>query len=105
MEIHKRKGHNSAFPEKILTWKKGQKVPEWLSDKAKIVAINGIDGSVMLGTRNTSSGGIEILDSSGTRVLVRTSGVDDFVCINADNLISTPFVLTPIQLSLLYGRN
>lgn len=92
------KGRNHDFPESIQIWKKGEKVPEWLSDRACIVSIN-MNTGYNLKYRNTTTGGYEILDSSGINVLVRAGSKDDYIC-KGDN--GKFFSLSPKQLKLLY---
>ena len=97
-KIFKQRGYNSKYPDNIVTWRYGETVPEWLSDIAKVNAINDNTNKVNLFTRDTNTGGYEILDSSGTSVLVRTVKKSDFVC-KSDKII---FSLTEEQFNLLY---
>lgn len=92
------KGRNYNFPESIQIWRKGEKVPEWLSDRACITSIDMKLG-YNLKYRNTTTGGYEILDSSGIDVLVRSKNIDDYICLGDNGKI---FSLSPKQLNLLY---
>ena len=100
MEIYRQYGNNSNYPEEIETWRWGDKIPEWISDKAKVTFIDG-DGNITLETRETNTGGIEISNSSGTDILLKLGSKSDIVC---KNIVgdSDIFVLSPIQLKLLY---
>ena len=92
------KGRNNNYPESIKTWRRGEKVPEWLSDRAYISSID-INIGYNLKYRNTTTGGYEILDSSGIDVLVRAENKDDYICLGNNGKI---FSLSPKQLKLLY---
>ena len=92
------KGRNNNYPESIKTWKRGDKVPEWLSDRAFIVSID-LNNGYNLKYRNITTGGYEILDSSGVDVLVKVASQNDYVCFGNNGKI---FSLSPKQLKLLY---
>ena len=65
MKYFVQRGHNPDWPDLIPehhTWRLGEDIPEWLSDRAYITIISG-DGIKNLGTRETSGGGIEIINS------------------------------------------
>ena len=38
---YKQRGRNDKYPAKIEVWRIGEKVPEWLSDRAKVKFIDG----------------------------------------------------------------
>jgi hypothetical protein len=95
----KQRGRNSNYPDEIQTWRKGERVPEWLSNVAAIVGIDDKKGSYILDTIPNSAGGFEIKESSGTNVLVRVAKVEDYVCYGDGKI----FTLNPIQLNLLYN--
>lgn len=98
---YKQSGRNSAYPEYIEAWEYGVgSVPDWISDKSKVTFIDGL-GNVTLETHDTSTGGVEIIDSTGTAPLVRLDSRKDLICREAGNEIKV-FVLTRIQLELLY---
>lgn len=94
----KQRGRNKAYPERVEVWRKGEDVPEWLSDRAKVISVDLGTGKKILKIVNLSSGGIEILSSDGVNCLVKTVGEDDLICFG-DNRV---FSLTPIQAKLLY---
>lgn len=94
------RGYNSKYPEKIEFWRIGDDIPEWISDKAKVIFIDG-EGKLTLEMTDTSTGGVEIMDSSGTRVLIRLESKKDYVCINSSHK-GELFTLSQKQLDLLY---
>lgn len=96
--IYTQSGYNEAYPQEIETWKWGDDIPDWLSDRAKVNFVDG-EGNITLETHETSSGGIEIIDSGGSGTLVKLRSKKDYVC-NGDNKI---FPLTETQLNLLYN--
>lgn len=101
-------GYNSDYPKKIITWRFGEKVPEWISDNAKVIFIDG-EGNITLDIVETSSGGIEILSSDGSKIFLKLKSKLDYVCkkvnSNKDIDYSTKeiFSLTPKQFELLYN--
>ena len=94
------RGLNSKYPNKIKTWRFGEKVPEWISDIAKVIFIDA-EGNITLDHRETNTGGLEFLDSSGNRILFTIKSKEDYVCTGDGKL----FVLRPLQLELLYKEN
>jgi hypothetical protein len=94
------KGRNKNFPLKIKIWKRGDVIPEWLSDRACISSIDLING-YNLRYRNLTSGGYEILDSSGVSTLVFVKKKDHYVCLGDGKIFS----LSPEQLNLLYKKD
>ena len=101
---YKQRGKNDTFPSEITTWKYGDDVPEWLSDIAKVASIDNNTHRISLETRDTNTGGFEILDSSGQHVLVRLESKTDILCRDIDprNKGITLFSMTPRQLDLIY---
>ena len=97
---YKQRGENSKYPEEISIWRKGDPVPSWLSDRAKVKFLDG-DGNITLERRNLADGGYELLDSSGLNVLVRTTGQGDYICYGENRI----FVLTPRQFEILYKES
>lgn len=94
------RGRNSKYPEKIETWQLGEDTPGWLSDICKVVAMEG-NGNLILDTRKTSTGGFELLNSSGDgSAIVSTTGPKDYICRNVNG--GSIFSLTPTQMNLLY---
>ena len=101
-KIFRQTGENEAYPKEIITWRKGDEFPEWLSDIARIKSYD--HGKKILDLRDTDTGGYEVLDSSGSQALVRVPGKNDFVCRNLHIPGSKLFSLSPRQLKLLYGE-
>lgn len=99
MATLKQRGRNSNYPETCETWKYGEKIPDWLSDKAKINAIDSRSGNPELDLIETKSGGYEIRTSSGENVLLKTKSRSDLVCYSPEKGI---FVLTEEQANLIY---
>lgn len=75
------KGYNCLWPYEIETWRWGEPIPEWLSDRAGIEWIDG-DGNMTLKTRPLSTGGVEILKAEGSEVLVQLKDLKDLVYIS-----------------------
>lgn len=96
----KQSGYNSKYPEIIETWRLGESIPDWLSDRAKVNFMDG-DGNLTLDINETSSGGIEIINSGGTGTLVLLKSKKDYVCRGEGD--SRIFSLTRTQLDLLYN--
>lgn len=92
-------GFNPSWPLEIETWSYGEKVPEWLSDEAKVLFIDG-SGNITLETRELNTGGFEIMKSSGSEVLVKLINKTDLVAY--DLKTSRIFPITKKQLELLY---
>lgn len=91
------RGRNNLYPESIEAWKPGMRVPEWLSDRAKVELVDLGNADKVLKMVELSSGGFEIPDSSGKSILVRVPK-DGYVCFG-DNRI---FGLSQRELDLLY---
>jgi hypothetical protein len=91
-------GYNPKYPRKIESWDTKGDIPEWLSDRAKVIL--GPLNEFILKTRPTSSGGMEIINSEDTAVLISTRFKDDHICWGDQTL----FVLTEKQLELLYDQ-
>lgn len=92
-------GHNSKWPEEIETWSYGEKVPEWLSDEAKVSFIDGV-GNITLETRELTTGGFEIIKASGIEPLVKIDSRLDYIA--HDLKTGKIFPITRKQLELLY---
>ena len=92
------RGRNDKYPEKIETWKKGQRVPEWLSDRAKIELVDLGNEDKILKMTNLSSGGYELYDASGKNVLTRVPEENGYVCFGDSKIFS----LSQRELELLY---
>ena len=92
-------GDNPDYPRKAIIWRYGiDPVPEWLSDRAKIKCIDN-NGNPQLEIRNGVSGEIEIIESGGRDVLVKTKTKDSILLYSETHPIIS---LTPHQLELLY---
>ena len=94
----RQRGENPKYPEEIVYWRVGMKVPEWLSDQARVKFIDG-EGNITLEKRDRVEGGYEILGSDGISILVRTKGMGDYICFDGRSRI---FSLTEKQMELLY---
>lgn len=93
----KQRGKNNKFPYIIEAWKKGDPVPEWLSDRAKVSSIDN-SGQPNIQTNNIVGGsGYEIIGSDG-KSLVITKNIDDYVCLGDKRI----FALTKVQFDLMY---
>lgn len=97
MNYYVQTGKNDAWPKEIEIWKLGDPIPEWLSDQGKISFVDG-EGNLTLETHETSSGGLEIVGSSGTGALVVMRDKKDYVAYGEGKIFS----LSDIQLNLLY---
>ena len=94
------RGFNIDWPEKILdTWKRGEIIPEWLSDRANVTIMSS-DGIKNIEIRETSSGGYEIVDSGKIGVLVSLKNSDWFVAWDGKRILS----ISPDQLEFLYKK-
>lgn len=98
---YKQSGVNNKYPTLIEAWEYGSgTIPDWISDKSKVTFIDGL-GNVTLETHDTNTGGVEIIDSSGTSALVRLESKTDLICRDPEDDIHI-FVLSRVQLNLLY---
>jgi hypothetical protein len=95
-------GYNGKYPRVIETWTWGEDVPEWLSDIAKVGAIDGTTNKVFLECRDLNNGGYELLDSSGQSSLVKAASRKDYICRELNRKGGKLFALTPSQLKLMY---
>lgn len=103
MVRYRQRGEDSTFPSHITTWTLGEDVPEWLSDIAKIAAIDSNTSKISLEIRETNTGGYELLDSSGQRTLIKFGSKTDVLCKGLD-LKGQMFIMSPLQLNLVYER-
>ncbi len=92
------RGLNSKYPERIDTWRLGESVPDWLSDRAKVLFIDG-EGNITLDMFKLDTGGVEIKNSDGKGILVKMKTGDSVLCYSSGKNI---FSLKPKQLELLY---
>lgn len=99
------RGRNQKYPNKIEIWRPGDKVPEWLSDVAKIDHIDPESGEKKLKTFSTISlisaddkCGYGIYAADGKTTLVKTETDKDYICYGDRKLFS----LTEKQIELLY---
>lgn len=102
---YRQKGQNSDFPNEIETWCWGETVPEWLSDIAKVAAIDSNTSKVQLEVIETNTGGFSLKDSSGQGTLITLLDKRDILCREAGKKGSRLFTLTALQLKLLYYGN
>ena len=94
---YKQRGRNDKYPAKIEVWRIGEKVPEWLSDRAKVKFIDG-EGNVTLDRRDRGDGSYEIIGASGVQTLVTVSERSGVVCFGRGRVFS----LREQQLEILY---
>ena len=98
MKTYIQSGHNDKYPRRIETWIFGQQPPpEWISDVCKVKFIDAL-GNISLEYRETSTGGLEIINASGDKVALKIPSRTDYVCYGDGRI----FTLRPIQLELLY---
>ena len=98
------RGYNNAFPLTIETWKWGDQLPDWLSDRCNISKILE-DGTLVPTTNENSRGGYTIQMAGSTAALVSTTSKDDFVCFGVkEDKTVVVFSLTPTKLNLLYEK-
>ena len=94
---YSQRGRNNKYPEKIETWKIGEKVPIWLSDRARIKFIDG-NGNMTLDRRDRGDGSYEIIEASGIQTLVTVKERNGVVCFGDGRVFS----LRERQLEILY---
>jgi len=95
------KGYNSKFPKFLKDiWRIGDKVPEWLSDKAKVTFIDGL-GNKTIERRDLTTGGYEIVSADGIGILCSVKSREDYVCLASDGYI---FPLGHEKMRILYGK-
>lgn len=95
-------GYNTKYPQEIETWRLGEIIPDWLSDRAKINFIDG-EGNLTLDIHETSSGGYEIMNSGGTGTLILLRSKKDYICFGGEGGERRIFPLSQVQLELLYN--
>ena len=92
------RGENPDWPHIIYgQWKIGEKIPEWLSDRAHVTIVTG-DGIKNIETRETSSGGIEIIDSGKIGILATLRKKDWLIIYDGKSVKS----IGPEQFNILY---
>lgn len=94
---YKQRGRNSKYPSKVEVWKIGDKVPEWLSDRAKVKFIDG-EGNVTLDRRDRRDGSYEIIEAAGIQTLVTVEERGGVICFGDGKIFS----LRERQLEILY---
>ncbi len=94
---YKQRGQNEKYPVEVEIWRLGDKVPEWLSDRARIKFIDG-EGNMTLDRRDHGSGGFEIISADGIHPLVNISERDGVVCFGDGRI----FGLRKRQFEILY---
>ena len=93
----KLRGLNNKYPAEIQVYLPGQdEVPQWLSDKAKILKLSDT-GRPELDMTPTNTGGYQIKSADGSGILVTTQE-GGYVCFGDGRIFS----LTQRQLGLLY---
>lgn len=92
-------GENKKYPQKALIWEYGMKIPEWLSDRAKVKFLDG-EGNITLETSKSNTGSIDILDCSG-KILVTMKDITSVLIFDKTYGIIS---LTRKQLDLLYEK-
>ena len=93
------KGYNPDYPKEAYIWTPSNPIiPEWISDRAKVIGFSE-SGEPILYTRPKSSGGFEILDTTGGSVLVSLRTEDSWVLYSTSHPLMS---VTPHQLELLY---
>lgn len=96
------KGYNPKYPREILVWKRGDFVPEWLSNRVKISALDVNTGSPIPEYRkNGWENGYALMDSGGVSIAISVPDSDDFICFEEST--GRLFSLNPRQLNLLYN--
>lgn len=91
-------GKNPGYPDMVKDmWKYGDPIPEWLSDRAKIQFIDGT-GNMTLTTRDSGTGGLEILGTAGEVLVCMKSRSDTLIFSSSHGIQS----VTPRQMTLLY---
>lgn len=97
-------GYNYNYPKEIETWepkKREEKIPEWITDRAKVLKIDQETGEPVLDTHSLVTGGVEIIGAD-QKVLVRTKLQDDLVCLDLEK--QEIFSLSKEHLTLLYKK-
>jgi len=98
MKKYKQRGFNLDWPKEIIdTWTFGNPIPDWLSDRDHVTIMTG-DGIKNIETRETSSGGYEIIDSGKIGVLLTLKKKNWFVIYDGKIIKS----ISPEQLLILY---
>ena len=92
------KGYNPDFPKEAYIWTPSQPIPEWISDRAKVTGFKE-NGEPILLIRQRTSGGLEILSTSGKEVLISLETSDSYVLFSSSHPLMS---VTPHQLELLY---
>lgn len=96
MIVFTQSGRNELYPREIEVWKKGDLLPEWISDNCKILSVTE-KGELIPDIRPNSRGGFDILDINN-HAIVSTSSEDDYVCYGESKIFS----LSELQINLLY---
>lgn len=94
---YKQRGWNDKYPKKIEIWEIGDKIPEWLSDRARVKFIDG-DGNVMIDRRDREDGSYEVISADGIKNLVTVPERNGVICFDGKII----FGLKKTQLEILY---
>ena len=92
------RGLNPDYPKEAYIWTPTEPIPEWISDRAKIEGFKDT-GEPLLSVRPRTSGGMDILDTTGKEALVTLETPDSFVLYSSTHPLMS---VTPHQLELLY---
>lgn len=92
-------GHNPNFPEIAETWRFGEKVPEWLSDQAKIAGFDSTGGLLLETYTDQGTGKIHIKDTYRPTDLIVLDSKDHFVIYGKGFPLK---VLSPEQIDMIY---
>ena len=92
-------GHNPNFPEIAETWKVGERVPEWLSDQAKVSGFDPTGGILLETHTDQSTGKIHIKDTYRPIDLIVLDSKDHIVIYGKGYPLKA---LSPIQVDMIY---
>lgn len=92
-------GENPNYPNYALTWYLGEKIPEWLSDRANIKFMDA-EGNMTLDVIESNNNSIDIINSGGKGVLANMKKDGVLIFNPKTGVIS----LTKKQFELLYEK-
>jgi hypothetical protein len=98
MMDYKQIGYNDRYPVIVSVWSLGDKIPEWLSDNAKIKFIDG-EGLKTLDIRYKGDG-YDIMNTDGINILCSAKTKDSKVCFGGGKFFS----MTTEQFRYVYGN-
>ena len=91
-------GYNPDYPIEVEGWKIGEKVPDWLSDVAKVSGFDGKTGDILLDMWTDKQGKFHIKDTYRPIDLLVIPNTDSMVVYGDGKLI----VLDPEEIDFLY---